>query len=68
MMKTYACKDFQGRWPVGTAAVIRAKSEAAAREMLSEALVEEGLKPLKPDAVLTVVKPNTAIILNNGDY
>jgi len=35
-MNVYTCNDFYGAWPIGSAAVIVAESEADARTQLKE--------------------------------
>jgi hypothetical protein len=71
-MRLFTCTDFTGHWPVGTAAIVLAADEDAARELLRALLAESGLgrqnenEPLK----LTEIDINTAnaIILNDGNY
>lgn len=67
-MKTYTCIDFDGRWPVGVAAVIKADSEDEARALLNAELVAKNLSPLKEDAKIKLLRKRGAYILRDGDY
>lgn len=42
-MKVFTCTDFEGHWPVGTAAVVVASAEAEAQEELGRELLSRGL-------------------------
>lgn len=42
--RVFVCNDFHGYWPVGTAAVVIAASEADARRYLGNELERRGLK------------------------
>jgi len=68
-MRIYTCNDFEGHWPVGTAAVIVAKSKRKAQHLLAAEMVKEGLKP---DGTETLVEIDTSVlgahILNDGEY
>ena len=68
-MNVYTCNTFHGHWPVGTAAVVVAKDEAEARNLLSIELLKQGLGLSDFDELveLDLTKPQ-ATILNNGDY
>lgn len=67
-MRVFVCNDFTGFWPVGTAAVVVADNEVAARGLLGAALREKGLN----DPRFTLVEIDTgaagAFILRDGGY
>lgn len=68
-MNVYTCVGFEGRWPVGTAAVVVASTEAEACTLLSSALVEHGLKKqLEFDIYKLDLTTAKAYILNDGEY
>lgn len=68
-MKLYTCTRFKWHYPTGTAAVIVARDQAHATELLNAALVEEGLLPVQAKELDYVPGSKAqAIILNNGDY
>jgi len=73
-MKVFTCKDFQGVWPVGSAAVVVAQTKAKAKFALLEALEKQGkdLGNNNKDLDFTVQEVDTtktgATILNDGDY
>lgn len=69
-MKVFQTTDFEGHWPVGSAAVVVAKTHAEAVELLDKKLREEGLKfDGKPENVVEVdLGKRGAIVLCNGDY
>jgi len=43
MSKIFTCKTFEGYWPVGTAAIVCAKTASQAAELLNEKLKSNGL-------------------------
>jgi hypothetical protein len=68
-MKIYACTNFGGMGYVATAAVISARDETHARELLNDELKNQGFKPMTATAILKKI-PKTkavAIILADGD-
>jgi hypothetical protein len=69
MKKVYYSKDFKGKWPVGTAALIVANDEEEARTLLKAKAQELGLPG---DDKFTVHRVSRAevgvIILHDGDY
>ena len=67
-MKIFTCRNFDGHWPVGVAAVIVAKDEEKARQLLDWELRAIGLE--LGDATLTKVdvKKPAAFILADGNY
>lgn len=62
-MRAWTSDDFPGVWPVGTAAVIVAPDEAAARELLRKAVVNDDFTLVEVD----LSKPQ-AIVLRDGSY
>ncbi len=68
-LSVYTCNDFKGHWPVGTAAVIVAESETAAREALESELESVGLEQTQP---FTLVELHIGLpsvrILRDGEY
>lgn len=67
-MKVWTCDDFTGHYPVGTAAVVVAQSEADARLLLIDACRARGLviedftvKPLDSSVA-------RAVVLCDGNY
>lgn len=69
-MFTYACTDFKGHWPVGTAALVRASDPTEAAELLNVELKSIGLPgDAKPEGMKRFpVKGETVRILLEGDY
>jgi hypothetical protein len=66
-MNIYTCTTFTGHWPVGTAAVVQAETQAEAAELLQDALSEAGLpQDVHPEQMELLQVP--ALILNDGDY
>jgi len=67
--KVYTCDDFTGYWPVGSAAVVVAKSKAEAATLLKEKLDQLGLEQEEPPTI-TVLDQSIghARILCDGDY
>ena len=71
-MKVYAFTDFEGMYPVGTAAVVVAKSLKGARKLLSSQLVAQGLRAIgdKEDIPYELIDTDKqwAYVLNDGNY
>lgn len=69
-MKVWTCNSFSGHWPVGTSAVIAARSQEAAAIALSEELKRLGLvQTIKPEQVVEFnAHDANVLILNDGDY
>lgn len=67
-MKIFISDDFDGHWPVGTAAVVVAKNKISARKVLNKELVDCGLK--RSEFTLSEVnsKKEQAVIINDGQY
>lgn len=69
-MKVFYCTDFQGRYPVGCAAIVRASSKEEAALELAAKLGHNGLpQSITPEKMIEW--PNLgkeAIVLNDGDY
>lgn len=67
-MKVWTCTDFEGVWPVGTAAVVVAETEADAQETLRMTLLSRKL----PDWPFTLqevaLDTRAAYLLCDGDY
>lgn len=63
--------DFEGHWPVGTAAVVQAADEDQARNMLASALRYRGLKNgLRADSKLHELPEGAphCVVICDGDY
>ena len=73
-MKVFYCDEFTGHYPVGTAAIIVAKTIKEAAQQLMIELANRGLEQSIDVEQLTEVKPNQpgatpfALILCDGDY
>jgi hypothetical protein len=67
-MKIFTCQDHDGFCPVGTASIVFAHSEKAARELLRAALIERGLSPDGFTLIEQSAETEQAIILRDGDY
>lgn len=70
-MAVYSCTTFQGRWPVGTAAIVRAKSKEEAAHKMNCALAEANLlqnEPVTPEQMYKFKKSQDVDILRDGDY
>lgn len=72
-MKVFSITGFNRHYPVGTAAVVVAKDERHACQLLSERLAEEGLGTvLQTDTGIKIEQIKThepmALITHNGDY
>jgi len=66
-MKVWTCNTFWGHWPVGTAAVVIAETEADARALLDAEIRRGGLRGLRADDVLVPLSSG-ARVLRDGDY
>lgn len=68
-LRVWVCVDFEGFYPVGSAAVVVAKDEETARTKLREALEDHGLGD-QDEFKLTEVLVDVpgAIILVDGNY
>jgi hypothetical protein len=65
--RVWVSTDFEGWWPVGTAAVVvGAENEAHAHSILAAALHERGL-PDKPFTVTEIASPGV-YVLCDGNY
>ena len=70
-MAIYSCTTFKGRWPVGTAAIVRAKSKEEAAHKMNSALAEANLhqdEPVTPEQMHKFKKSQDVDILRDGDY
>lgn len=68
-MKIFWTDEFEGFWPVGSAAVVVDANEELARKRLDTELKGIGLKGLRPTDTLHEIplEPDT-IIINDGNY
>lgn len=70
-MAIYTCTGFKGLWPVGTCAIVRAKSQEEAAHKMNCALAEAHLpqdEPVLPENMIKFKKSQDVDILMNGDY
>ena len=68
-LKIYKCLDFEGHWPVGTAAVVIAPDKETARKLLSDDLKKQGLTLKDSDEFHEIPHDKAAsYVLHNGDY
>lgn len=70
-MMIYACTNFRGHYPVGTAAVVVARSPKAAEAALRGALASDGLPQdadWKPEWKVLPSSLPGVYILRNGEY
>lgn len=69
-MKVFTSTDFEGFWPVGTAAVIIAESEEDALEALMLKLKEIGLSRQErmPTVQRLPANKRRVVILDDGNY
>lgn len=67
-LKTFKCTNFKGYWPVGTAAIIVARNERHAFELLEAKLFTIGLE--MGEVILKEIDTNKAEvhILIDGNY
>jgi hypothetical protein len=68
-MRLFVTTDFEGHYPVGTAALMVAEDEEMARAMLNLALEPTGLR-LKPTDMVMEISLHSAfaMVLRDGDY
>ena len=71
-MKVFTSSDFPGFWPVGSAAVVVARSKRGAATLLRNVLIHKGLikKGVEDDFTLEELdlsEPHTAILCD-GNY
>lgn len=68
-MKIFVSNDFTGHWPVGTAAVVVARTRKKALSLIKKECKKEGLVFDGTLNELLIDKAQEqAIILNNGEY
>lgn len=67
-MNVYTCDDHEGHWPVGTASIVIAENEDAARRLLIKELAKQGLHDDDFTIKLVDTTQEQAIVLRNGDY
>jgi len=68
-MKVFTCNDFEGHWPVGSAAVMVANTASEAREMLGAWLEENNLPQTRDFSVEELLTQNRSIrVLVDGEY
>lgn len=69
MLKLYTCNEFDGHWPVGSAAVVIAESKNEAADMLEVKLESIGLKQkIDSGTMVEVLMMKQAIALCDGNY
>ncbi|MHC4644335.1 MAG: hypothetical protein ACYTBJ_02450 [Planctomycetota bacterium] len=66
-MRVFYCKDFEGIWPVGVAAVIVAEDITTACSLLASEVTWDK-HPERWTIQEVDTKRPQAIVLNNGDY
>jgi hypothetical protein len=68
-MAVWTCNDFEGLYPVGTAAVVVADTEDQARQLLDDELTQRSLKQLQSYRLvrLDLTTPHV-VLLADGDY
>lgn len=69
-MNVYTCTSFTGHYPVGTAAVVVARSRIEAARALENALTAHGLTQTIDPTKMTIIDPHhqNVRILNDGNY
>lgn len=68
-MKTYTCEDFTGFYPIGTAAVVSARSRPEAAAQLNQELIRIGLEGnVKPESMIPFSGQGQVRILRDGNY
>jgi len=69
-MNVYTCTKFKGFYPVGTAAVVVAKTARSAAALLNYGLAELGLDPTakQEDMVLINTDEPKVVMLCDGNY
>lgn len=69
-MSVFTCDDFEGHYPVGSAAIIIAANELVAKQMLLDHLSEIGLPQRAPEKItvrLLDIRPGVTILVD-GNY
>ena len=69
-MNVYTCNEFEGHWPVGTAAIVVANDKRQAVRLLKAELKKSGLEQeisAKKLHLVSTVTP-TVIVLRDGEY
>ena len=64
----YTCNNFDGHWPVGSAAVVRAECPEEAAILLSTELKRLGLKQIVNPDQMKLMCNEAVIILCDGNY
>jgi hypothetical protein len=70
-LKIYTNTTFDGIWPVGTAAIIRAENQEEAAKLLNNVLEERQLvqdSPVAAEDMVEFTGDKTCVILLDGDY
>lgn len=68
-MAVWTCNDFEGLYPVGTAAVVVADTEDQARRLLDDELTHRSLKQLQPYRLVPLdISTPQVVLLADGDY
>lgn len=67
-LHVWTCNDFLGHYPVGTAAVVVAESEAEARRLLAAELKEHGLTLRDKDRLVELALRPRVRVLQDGEY
>lgn len=70
-MKTYTCNNFTGHYPVGSAAIVRAKDAVEAADKLNAALKDAGLEgdaEVKDMLAFPIGPTDDVRILVDGNY
>ena len=69
-MKLFYNKEFEGLYPVGTAAIVVAKDSTRAAQMLQAELEDKGMHQTVLPSSMVEFKGNKelVIIVNDGDY
>lgn len=68
-MKVFYSYDFEGHWPVGSAAIVIEGSRELARLLLDKELADHGLEDSKEYTLVEMdLTEAQAIILCDGDY
>ncbi len=67
MLRVWTSNDFVGHWPVGTAAVVVAETESAARTLLAGEMAACGLDTEFTLKALSLANQQ-ALILCDGNY
>lgn len=69
-MKAWTITNFEGHWPVSTAAVVIAENISSAITILEDKLRQEGLQQqIKPGQLVPLSSGTSCVrILNDGNY